>query len=267
MSQDAVSAVPTSGYVLPKSNWPSFVESLERVGLVFSASLAQSKAKALQNRDHINGVAFDILLDLNIAVLTRGGSIASKSDAAKEPLFGLASVSQVKDPRIGRAHMLSITPDLVMDIDSWGFKSLQQRYPNKKVGHPNSEIGDSGHPIKSIFLIGMGAANALGLNTESCCSTAPLYHDLLSGLTALDVRQTEVIRSPQEHHYCFANRVFPHDVLFVNPSSACLDGCPQVDFHSILTIPHWLISFCRPGPSYRRSTSSCQFASCCSGTP
>jgi hypothetical protein len=140
--------------MLPKANWAKFVDNLQSAGLIFEASLSTNKAKALQNRDHINLTAFSVLLEQNVAVFARSGQIASVSDVGREPVFGLASVSQVKDQRLRRAHMLSITPDLVSDTEAWGFKSLQQRYPPKKVGHPASILDDQDVPTKTIFLIG-----------------------------------------------------------------------------------------------------------------
>jgi hypothetical protein len=153
MLQDGVTANAVSGYMLPKANWAQFVDNLLKAGLVFEASLSTNKAKALQNRDHINLTAFNILQEMNIAVYARSGQIASASDVMRGPVFGLTSVSQVKDQRLKRAHMLSITPDLVSDTEAWGFKSLQQRYPPKKVGHPDSILDDQDVPTKTIFLI------------------------------------------------------------------------------------------------------------------
>jgi hypothetical protein len=139
--------------MLPKSNWPAFVKTLNDAGLIFRASLSPKKNKALQNRDHINVTTFDILLSLNVAICRRDGQIATKSDARQLPLFGLASVKQVKNNQIGKTHMLTIAPDVTADVESWGLKSLQQRYPNKKVGHPDSELDDAGHPVQTIFII------------------------------------------------------------------------------------------------------------------
>jgi hypothetical protein len=153
VGQDDVSPNLLSGYMLPKVNWPAFVKTLEDHGLVFTASLSPNKTKSAQNRDHINKSAFDILFNLKIAVVTRNNTVASRTDAAREQLFGLASVSQVKDQRLDRAHMLTITPDRTADVDAWGVKSLHQRYPCKKVGYPGSQLDDRESPIKSIFLL------------------------------------------------------------------------------------------------------------------
>jgi hypothetical protein len=153
MPQDGVTANAVSGYMLPKANWAKLVNNLQSAGLIFEASLSTNKAKALQNRDHLNLTAFNVLLELNVAVYARSGQIASVSDVRREPVFGLTSVSQVKDQRLKRAHMLSITPDLVTDTEAWGFKALQQRYPPKKVGHPESILDDQDVPTKTIFLI------------------------------------------------------------------------------------------------------------------
>jgi hypothetical protein len=139
--------------MLPKSNWKTFVDNLREHGLVFSASLSTAKTKGLQNRDHINKTAFDVLFNLKIAVATRNNTVASRADADRELLFGLASVSQVKDTRIEKSHMLTITPDRTADVDAWRLTSLHQRYPPKKVGHPESQLDGQQTPIKSLFLL------------------------------------------------------------------------------------------------------------------
>jgi hypothetical protein len=175
----------------------------------------------LQNRDHINLTAFNVLLDLNIAVYARTGQIASVSDVRREPVFGLTSVSQVKDQRLRRAHMLSITPDLVTDTDAWGFKSLQQRYPPKKVGHPASILDDQDVPTKTIFLICQSFFRPLKLLLLTH-RQAPLFHDLVAPLNKVTLPSgIENAYSPNETHHCFANRLFANEVLYVSPSEVC----------------------------------------------
>jgi hypothetical protein len=140
--------------MLAKANWPLFVQALTDAGLVFTASLSRKKDKSQANHDHINLTAFNVLLEHNIAVPNRHGSTATKVNARQEPLFGLTSISQLKDAHLKKAHMLTITPDVEADIESWGVKQLQQRYPAKKVGHPDSALDDQQNSLKSLFLLG-----------------------------------------------------------------------------------------------------------------
>jgi hypothetical protein len=140
--------------MLPKTKWPDLVHTLQDTGLIFRASLSQKKDKALQNRDHINLTAFDILLNLNITTYGPDKRVATKDDARRQPLFCLMTVHQVKDQRIGKAHMLTITHHYDVDVEAWGYNLLQQRYPNKKVGDPDSDVDSNENPINTIFLIG-----------------------------------------------------------------------------------------------------------------
>jgi hypothetical protein len=140
--------------MLAKTKWPEFVTALTNAGLVFTASISRRKEKSQENQDHINLTAFDILLEHNIAIPNRHGSTATKANARQEPLFGLTSINQLKDARLQKAHMLSITPDHNADVESWGVKQLLQRYPPKKVGHPDSPLNDQRNPLRSLFLLG-----------------------------------------------------------------------------------------------------------------